>query len=846
MKQYGIMSARVSGGLLGATLVALGLGCSGYVSGVAESGGSGGESAGAGGQAGGAEEERSPADIPIRADVEAGGIEGRSSPALLQASSGASREHVVAGANHTLFLRADGTVWAWGKNSEGQLATGDTVSPRPTPAQVAGLPAIKAVAAGGSHSLALDVGGHVWAWGLNSSGQLGTRAKGSTPQTTPVQIQIPGSPTIRALAAGLAYSVALDDAGTIWTWGNNAYAQIGNNSSGGEVLTPYAVMVTGGAKAVSAGFYHVLAVSRSGAVWTWGRNNFGQIGDGAGGTTVLRKAPYQVAIDGAVEAVAGGASHSLALLSNGTMRAWGYNGFGQLGLGDTRQQNLPMPVPELAGVTRIAAGQYFSLAMSSSSGTTWSWGQNTFGQLGNGTSPANALSPTVVVGLSGPLDIAAGAYHATALTQECPIWSWGQNIQGQAGLGGLPDDAAHATPAQSEVLRVLYFDGDTDGFGDPWQEVEGCAVDLGWVDNADDCEDFDVVIHPGADEICNGLDENCSGEADESSLDAGGACDTGEPGVCAPGTWTCADGMLACERLVQASPETCDGLDNDCNGTADDDTIDEGGPCQTGARGVCGAGTLACDGGVLACNQNQEPAPEICDGLDNDCNGTTDEGVQHTYCRDHDGDGQGTMSLTAQACAPPSGFVSACADCDDTDASQRPGGTEVCDGKDNDCDGPADEGVQNTYYRDQDGDGHGRASVTTQACSASSGWVSSSTDCDDSNAAVYPGRAERCTDSIDNNCDGRINEGCADPEPDPECTSGTTTSSCYSCAVSRTDSLTGNSDPALQSYDDAAPGLSQIRACPSGYCSCVQRCVGGRWSGCNGGALAPRTGPVPE
>ncbi|WP_438004561.1 putative metal-binding motif-containing protein [Sorangium sp. So ce321] len=115
-----------------------------------------------------------------------------------------------------------------------------------------------------------------------------------------------------------------------------------------------------------------------------------------------------------------------------------------------------------------------------------------------------------------------------------------------------------------------------------------------------------------------------------------------------------------------------------------------------------------------------------------------------------------------------------------------------------------------------------------------------------SNAAVYPGRAERCTDSIDNNCDGRINEGCADPEPDPECTSGTTTSSCYSCAVSRTDSLTGNSDPALQSYDDSAPGSSQIRACPSGYCSCVQRCVGGRWSGCNGGVLAPRTGPVPE
>ncbi|MGK3960038.1 SBBP repeat-containing protein [Sorangium sp. So ce118] len=544
---------------------------------------------------------------------------------MLQASSSAPREDVAAGAYHTLFLRADGTVWAWGRNSDGQLATGDLVSPAMTPSEVAGLPIIKAVAAGGSHSLALDVDGHLWAWGLNSSGQLGTRTKSSTPQATPVQIQIPGSPTIRAIAAGFAYSMALDDAGAVWTWGNNAYAQIGNNSSGGEVLTPYSVSVAGGAKAISAGWYHALAVSNGGAVWTWGRNNSGQIGDGTSSNTAYRKTPYQVTIAGTAVAVAGGASHSLALLSDGTMRAWGYNFFGQLGIGNQVQQSSPVPVPGVAGVTNVVAGQYFSLAMSSSSGATWSWGQNSAGQLGNGTSPANALSPTVVVGLSGPLDLAAGAYHATALTQQCPVWSWGQNIYGQLGLGGSPEGAAHPTPAQSDVLRALYFDGDMDGhgdadaLGDPWQTIEGCSAELGWVANAADCEDFDVAIYPGAEEICNGLDENCSGEADEGSHDAGGACDTDEPGVCAPGAWTCVDGTLACEQVVQASPEACDGLDNDCNGVADNG----GAACSTGLPGVCSAGTTACVDGEMTCDQSQQPSIEACDTpVDENCDGS--------------------------------------------------------------------------------------------------------------------------------------------------------------------------------------------------------------------------------
>jgi hypothetical protein len=152
----------------------------------------------------------------------------------------------------------------------------------------------------------------------------------------------------------------------------------------------------------------------------------------------------------------------------------------------------------------------------------------------------------------------------------------------------------------------------------------------------------------------------------------------------------------------------------------------------------------------------------VCNGADDDCDGSIDEGVQSTFYRDADSDGFGSSaSGTTAACSAPSGYVSNNSDCNDGNASIRPGGTEVCNGADDNCNGSIDEGVGSTFFRDADGDGFGSsAGGTTVACSAPSGYVSNNSDCNDSNGNINPSQPEVCN-GIDDNCDGAIDNGVA-------------------------------------------------------------------------------------
>ncbi len=327
--------------------------------------------------------------------------------------------------------------------------------------------------------------------------------------------------------------------------------------------------------------------------------------------------------------------------------------------------------------------------------------------------------------------------------------------------------------------QTFYADTDGDGFGDLNSTVEACSAPSGYVADNTDCDDGNMNVNPGATEVCNGIDDDCDTQTDEGVTNTYYA-DTdgdgfGDPAVttqaCSPPMGYVANNTDCDDEDAEVNPgatEVCNGIDDDCDTQTDEgvtntyyaDTDGDGfgDPAVTTQACSLPMGYVTdntdCDDG----NMNVNPgATEVCNGVDDDCDTQTDEGVTNTYYADADGDGFGDPAVTIQACSLPMGYVTDNTDCDDGNMNVNPGATEVCNGVDDDCDTQTDEGVTNTYYADADGDGFGDPAVTTQACTPPMGYVANNTDCDDTNDEVYPGAAEIC-DGIDNDCDTQIDE----------------------------------------------------------------------------------------
>jgi large repetitive protein len=316
------------------------------------------------------------------------------------------------------------------------------------------------------------------------------------------------------------------------------------------------------------------------------------------------------------------------------------------------------------------------------------------------------------------------------------------------GLGGDPD--------------LWFADTDSDGFGNSSVSKLSCVQPLNYVNDSTDCNDLDSLIHPGATDICDGIDNNCDGYVDNGSTftfyldsdnDGYGLASSFITGDCTPPPGYVSNNTDCDDNNVFIYPnatELCNNLDDNCNSLFDENFPLKGTPCDGTDSDNCTNGTWSCssDGHGLECiNENQVNIIEICDGIDNDCDSEIDEG---TLCGDYP-----HMSSSCNGSA---------------------GCSYLCDENYFDCNGILIDGCETSqnnlpyFYLDNDGDGYGTPDSFVRACTAPIGYRTHSGDCDDNNPGIHPWVTENCSNAVDDNCDDLID--CVSGYEDPDCACG--------------------------------------------------------------------------
>ncbi len=346
-------------------------------------------------------------------------------------------------------------------------------------------------------------------------------------------------------------------------------------------------------------------------------------------------------------------------------------------------------------------------------------------------------------------------------------------------------------------LDILFQDTNGDSWTDTVPVDVDCAVtddDGDGYDINSDCDDTDAAVNPGATEVCDSIDNDCDSAIDEgwtpdgtfyyrdADSDSFGDASIRRRRCVEPAGFV--DNDQDCDdtepTTYPGAPEACDGVDNDCTGTADDgpgaiwyaDTDGDlfGDPANTTFACTQPSGYVDNDWDCYDADPFVKPGGiEICNSLDDDCDGTADNGWVPDgdfYYRDFDSDGFGDANVRRRRCAAPAGFVDDDTDCNDLDDTIHPGATELCDGVDQDCDGVADNGgTGGPWYDDADADGYGDASVTVPGCTQPAGTAANGLDCDDGDATVNPGASEACN-GVDDDCNGAVPGNEADADAD--------------------------------------------------------------------------------
>ena len=305
-------------------------------------------------------------------------------------------------------VKLDGTLWAWGRNNNGNLGQNDTVN-RSSPVQVGALTNWYEVSVGKDTVAATKSDGTLWAWGYNNGGQVGdnTTIRRSSP------VQVGGLTNWAQVSVGMNHCSAVKTDGTLWGWGSGAQGKIGD----GTVIyrsSPVQVGLLTSWLQVSAGGNHTLAVKADNTLWAWGINSSGVLGTG---NTIRRSSPVQVGILTNWAQVSAGGDDSGAVKTDGTLWGWGENIDGNVGDGTTISRSIPVQIGALTDWNQVSKGETKISAAVKTNGTLWTWGAGDGGALGTGTLNISASSPVQVGALTDWFKVSAGANAMAAITK---------------------------------------------------------------------------------------------------------------------------------------------------------------------------------------------------------------------------------------------------------------------------------------------------------------------------------------------------------------------------------------------------------------------------------------------
>jgi alpha-tubulin suppressor-like RCC1 family protein len=346
---------------------------------------------------------------------------------------------VAVGVAQTCVLLSSGTVQCWGQNTSGELGNGNTINSS-IPVSVAGIDSAISVSAGSGYTCVLLNSGSVQCWGDNSYGQLGNAT--TAPSSTPITVV--GVTSAISLAAGGSHACAALRDGAVQCWGRNNFGQLGDGSDSLIRTSPVSVTGINSAISVSAGGYGTTcAVLGSGYVQCWGRNDSGQIGDGI--TSESRTTPASVlGISNAVSVSNSDSEYSCAVISDGSVKCWGTNGWGQLGNGKKTDSTSPVAVTSVSGAASVTTGHSHTCAVLSS-GVVRCWGGNYSGLLGDGSVSESSLTPVEVFNLSSALSVSASSSYTCAVVNGGTVQCWGKNDYGRLGNGSTIDSIIPVT-----------------------------------------------------------------------------------------------------------------------------------------------------------------------------------------------------------------------------------------------------------------------------------------------------------------------------------------------------------------------------------------------------------------